>query len=114
MAYLASVLTDRFVVKFRIINGARIKPVMTLSTGKYDIMCHLVAESEYCKRSKFAANRSNMHFDWWSQNDDQNYTPPPTPIYNALMFQDLGTMGLKFSKVDFLRLTQNFYNSPLG
>ena len=50
-----------------------------------------ISADSFCKDSKLAQNRSNIHFEWWNSEDQsESIVPPPTPLYNSLISQDLG------------------------
>ena len=52
---------------------------MTVATEKFEATILTVVKEEFCKRSKFAPERNNMHYDWWAQKDGEEYVPPATP-----------------------------------
>ena len=103
MAYLASSLASEFDLKYEIVNGVRIKPYLTLRHDRFDATFHTIAEAEFCKGSKLAPDRNNMHFDWWSQRDDDGQQrAEATPIYNALIHDDLVSAADEAAKIDQL------------
>ena len=52
---------------------------MIISTGKFEARILTVVKGEFCKKTKFAPERNNMHYDWWAQKDGEEYVPPATP-----------------------------------
>ena len=79
LAYLASAIKPKFEISFQISNGVRIKPFMIISAGKFEARILTVVKGEFCKKTKFAPERNNMHYDWWAQKDGEEYVPPATP-----------------------------------
>ena len=91
-AYLANELTklDKYKISFVIPNGIRIKPTLKIQKDNMVFNVEISADS-FCKDSKLAQNRSNIHFEWWnSESQSESIVPPPTPLYNSLISQDLG------------------------
>ena len=71
-------------------NGIRIKPILKIQKDNMVFNVEISADS-FCKDSKLAQNRSNIHFEWWNSEDQsESIVPPPTPLYNSLISQDLG------------------------
>ena len=92
IAYLANELIklDKYKISFVIPNGIRIKPSLKVQKDNMVFNVEISADS-FCKESKLAQNRSNIHFEWWNSEDEtDSIVPPPTPLYNSLISQDLG------------------------
>ena len=71
-------------------NGIRIKPILKIQKDNMVFNVEISVDS-FCKDSKLAQNRSNIHFEWWNSEDQsESIVPPPTPLYNSLISQDLG------------------------
>ncbi|CAG5111640.1 Oidioi.mRNA.OKI2018_I69.chr2.g5921.t1.cds [Oikopleura dioica] len=88
MAYLATVLTKKFDVSYRIVNGLRIKPMMILSNEKFQITCEIKTEVEFAKRVRFIPSRCNIHYNWWAQISEDDSIPAETTLYNSAMLDD--------------------------
>ena len=66
-----------------------------------------ISVDSFCKDSKLAQNRSNIHFEWWNSEDQsESIVPPPTPLYNSLISQDLGR---EMEAEIYQDWTQNFF-----
>ena len=66
-----------------------------------------ISADSFCKDSKLAQNRSNIHFEWWNSEDQsESIVPPPTPLYNSLISQDLGR---EMEAEIYQDWTQNFF-----
>ena len=57
------------------------KPTLIISRENMQFEVELFCD-EFCKRSKLAMNRSNIHYKWWNSESDEIVRPPPTPLYN--------------------------------
>jgi hypothetical protein len=52
LAYLATAVSDDFVVSFQVTNGVRIKPNLVLSVGNLEFISKIVVEEAFCKPAK--------------------------------------------------------------